>query len=624
MSQKKQNIIIRLFKIIIHGLNYFRLLVVNLFFLFILGLIFFAFTSGKEASLPTVPDKTALVIHLNGQVVDELDLMDPFKALMGEVNPRDQQTRLRDVITAINTAANDDRITMIVLRQDYLLHAGISKMQELSQALINFKSTGKKVIAYGNTFTQDSYFLASFADEIYMHPMGGVLLQGYGVYRSYYKEALDKMSVNMHIFRVGEFKSALEPFFRDDMSDDAKRANKMWLSQLWGQYTETVTQNRQLKSGSIDQFINQLDKKMQAYKGNTAMLAVSEGLIDDLKTRQELNQYLIEQVGVQTPKGHYQGIPFKRYLTANKTAESTFGIKKEGVGIIVASGNIVDGKRPPGSIGGDSTAALIRKAERDANVRALVLRVDSGGGSAFASEIIRDALLAFKATGKPLVVSMGSAAASGGYWISANADKIIATPTTLTGSIGIFGAFPTLEKSLEKLGVRSDGVGTTDLAGAMQLNRDLPDLAKNAIQSGIEHGYDSFIKIVAEGRDLPLNKVKQIAEGRVWSGLEAQRLGLVDNLGYLEDAITVAATLAELDTPSSFYVEPDLTPQQAILKQLENISLSVQSILGVNTIETLLNKVLGTGVFLQQPVDFFQQMNDPNHRYIYCDSCIKL
>jgi protease-4 len=521
----------------------------------------------SSGNLPTVPSQSALLLNIDGRLVDQKAYMDPLASIMGQSDPKQKETLVQDVIDAINYGSKDKRIKTLVLSLDNMVYGGISKMQEIAPALEAFRAEGKKIIAFGNNYSQDQYWLASQADEVYMHPMGSVLVQGYGLYRNYFKQALDNLLINFHVFRVGEFKSAMEPFMRNDMSAEAKRSSLVWLNNLWSEYTQAVVERRGLSASAIDDYANNIDQLLAQYDGDSAAVAVATGLIDGLKTRDEINRYLVEQVGAVDDDSYYQAIGFEQYLWI-KSLELPKPASENKVGLIVAVGNIVDGEQPAGAIGGDSLEKLIRTARQDPKVRSLVLRVDSGGGSAFASEVIRNELELLQQAGKPLVISMGSMAASGGYWISAHADEIWATPTTLTGSIGIFGAFPTLDQSLAKIGVNTDGVGTTKLSGATRLDRPLQPIAARSIQSMINHGYSQFLNIVATGRDMSVDDVASIAEGRVWSGVDAKELGLVDKLGGLEQAIASAAELAGLADYDRHLIEIPLSPQEQLLKEL--------------------------------------------------------
>lgn len=617
MGEQKPGIIRRSYRWLMKFLSALRLLVVNLVFLVFVTVLVVVISTSE---LPTIPDKGALVLNIEGTLVDQKSYVEPLSQLLGESNPEQRETLLSDVIKAIDYARDDDRINTLVLSLDYFVHGGISKISELTGPLQSFRDTGKKIIAIGDNYSQDQYLLAAQADEIYINPMGLVWIEGYGVFRNYFKSALDKLEIQFHIFRVGEFKSAMEPFMRNDMSTEAKEANLLWLNTLWDEYLNTVAQRRRLKPMDINRYVNQADEILARYQGNAATMAVANGLIDGVKSREEMNRYLVDVVGAEDEDGYFQAIGFEQYLWLQEL-EKTHQEQKDKVGLIVASGNIVDGYHPPGTIGGDSTAQLIRQARLDPDIRALVVRVDSGGGSAFASEVIRRQLLLLQQAGKPLVVSMGSVAASGGYWISASADQIWATPTTITGSIGIFGAFPTLENTLENLGIATDGVGTTEMAGAMRIDRPLNPMAGRFIQSSIEYGYAQFLGVVAEGRDMKTDDVDSIAQGRVWSGSKARSLGLVDELGGLDQAIAAAAELAELEKYDTEIVELPLSPQEMLLRKL----------MGGEAMKTLRQSLVGHSVFAQwakwlAPVQsqwqFIRQMNDPHGMYLHCTVCV--
>lgn len=619
MANKKPGFIRRSLGFIGRLISWLRLAVVNLAFIAML-VVLYTLLSGRE--MPVIPERGALVLEPRGTVVEQLSVIDPFVELMGDNNPRDQETRLQDMIDAVNQAKDDERITSIVIKTDNLMRGGLSKIQELAEAVTSFRESGKKVIAVADSYNQDQYLLAVQADEIYMNPMGQVLLQGFGVYRSYFKEALEKLSVNFHVFRVGSYKSAMEPFLRNDMSKEAKQANSEWLAQLWSYYIDQVASRRAISLPLLNRYVNEPDHWLSENQGNAAALAVEAGLIDGLKTRDEMQRYLVEIVGAESEKGIFQGVDFERYLWLKnlEVKKQKLENKPEKVGVIVASGNIVAGQQPPGTIGADTLSELIQQAKSDDAIKAVVLRVDSGGGSAFASEVIRQELKLLKAAGKPLVVSMGSVAASGGYWISALADSIFATPTTLTGSIGIFGAFPTVEKSLEELGVHNDGVGTTALAGAMRIDRPLNPVMGRSIQLSIEHGYQQFLEVVAEGRGMTATQVAEIAEGRVWSGMAAHENGLVDELGSLQAAVKQAARLAELEHYEQQLIELPLSPKELFLRQLGQVKAQFTL---ANTWATLLPAQWRSGLQpFTENIAFIQTMNDPLNRYLHCSPCV--
>ena len=617
MDENKPGFMRRIYRGVMAFISALRLLVVNLLFLLIIGGLVVVLSDGE---LPAIPEKGALVLDLQGTLVDQLSYVEPLTRLMGETSPEQKETLLQDVIDAIHYAKDDDRINVLVLSLDYFAYGGISKIQEIAVALDDFRSSGKKIIAAGDSFSQDQYLLAAQADEIYINPMGGVLLEGYGVYRSYFKQAIDKLEVSFHVFRVGSYKSAMEPFIRSDMSAEAREANLVWLNSLWNDYTRSVAQRRQLKPADINRYANEIDILLAQYHGNTASVAVASGLVDGVKTREEMNRYLIELAGVEDEQGYYQGIGFERYLWLKQMKTAAENVDGR-VGVIVAAGTIVDGVQPPGMIGGDSLAELIREARRDDEVQALVLRVDSGGGSAFASEIIRRELALLQQAGKPLVISMGSVAASGGYWIAALADEVWATPTTLTGSIGIFGAFPTIEKTLGNLGINTDGVGTTALAGALRVDRPLSPIAGRMIQSSVEYGYFRFLEIVAEGRGLSREDVAKVAEGRVWSGSDALRLGLIDQLGGLNEAIASAAALAHLDSYESELIEMPLTPQEQFINELMD-SETVRQLMVSSEQGQILSQLQRWLAPFNTSLGFLGSMNDPQGMYLHCTVCV--
>ncbi|MCP3909308.1 MAG: signal peptide peptidase SppA [Oceanicoccus sp.] len=618
MEEKKAGFLRRNFRRLMKFLSALRMLVTNLLFLVVLGVLFQAFSGGE---IPSVPDKGALVLNIQGGLVDQQNYVDPIAMILGESDPSQYETLLQDVIDAIDYGAEDKRITSLVLSLDDMFYGGLAKMQELTPALQRFRDSGKKIIAVGDNFMQDQYWLAAQADEVYINPNGAVLLDGYGLYRNYFQQALEKLKVDFHVFRVGEYKSAMEPFIRSNMSEEAKQANLVWLGNLWNEYTRGVAERRNISSKAINEYINQFDQRLADYQGNASSAAVAAGLVDGVKTRDEINRHLIEVAGAVDEDGLYQGIGFERYLWIRKI-ESSRPASDARVGVIVAAGNILDGEQPPGAIGGDTLASLIREARTDATVRALVLRIDSGGGSAFASDIIREELELLQAEGKPLVVSMGSMAASGGYWISAGADEIWALPTTLTGSIGIFGAFPTLDKSLAAIGVTTDGVGTTTLAGAMRIDRPLQPIAARSIQSLLEHGYAQFLTIVAEGRNMSKTEVQALAKGRVWSGSDAYRLGLVDQLGTLNQAIASAAALAELDDYTKELIEIPLTPQEQFIRELTG-EVQLRGLLlasGVNS--SFLQQAQQWLAPFKETLGFARSMNDPQGLYLHCSNCM--
>ncbi|MGE4559009.1 MAG: signal peptide peptidase SppA, partial [Desulfobulbus sp.] len=413
-----------------------------------------------------IPHDCALILAPEGDIVEERSPMDPVTRVMNQVTgtPLHEETFLQDILDAVRAAAEDPRIKLLVINTNQMEAASLDQIQAIGAALEQFKGKGKQIIAIGDSFNQGQYYLASWADKIYLHPMGAVNLRGFSVYRLYLKEMLDSLAVDFHVFRVGTFKSAVEPFLRNDMSPEDREANSLWLHKLWNAYSADIIKHRRLDPEVFTENVNQLVSQLASVGGDRAQLALSTGLVDGLKTRQELEAMLRAAVGASPDKKSFNHIDFQRYLqTVTPSYTETAG-KQKLVGIITAGGNILPGKGSVGRIGADDLIRKIRKARQDQRIKAIVLRINTGGGSAFAAELIRQELVQAKKEGKVVVVSMGAMAASGGYWLSADADSIVAAPTTLTGSIGIFGAIPTLEKSLAKMGIHGDGIGTTDIA----------------------------------------------------------------------------------------------------------------------------------------------------------------
>ncbi|MCI5150531.1 MAG: signal peptide peptidase SppA, partial [Candidatus Electrothrix sp. MAN1_4] len=395
---------------------------------------------------------------------------------------------------------------------------------------------------------------------------------GFGIFNLYMRGLLDKLKVNFHIFRIGTFKSAVEPFLRNDMSSAAKQANIQWLTQLWQHFSSTLARQRGLSVQDITDAVERLPEHLQEAGGDAGQMALNLGLVDGIRTRTDFREYMISLVGRNTKKSSFKQVSFSDYLeeyTPVYQAPAIKEKKEKRIALIIAQGDIVYGEAELDQIGSANLTTLLRKARREKTVKAVVLRIDSGGGSAFASELIRQEILQLQKAGKPVVVSMGSMAASGGYWIAADADKIYASPNTITGSIGIFGLFPTIEQSLAEIGVFNDGIGTTTMAGQGQLTRPLSEDFRTAVQLNIERGYQHFLEIVANGRGMVPAEVDKIAQGRIWDGATAQQLGLVDELGDLEDAIAAAAELVGLSTDQTYYMEEEKHPAELLLQRLE-------------------------------------------------------
>ncbi|MEH6582377.1 MAG: signal peptide peptidase SppA [Halioglobus sp.] len=590
-----------------------RLALANILFLLIIAVVFFVYMGGAPEPLP---ERAALLLNPMGTIVDEKSFNEPLQALLGEPSPADNEVLLRDVIDAINFARVDPAINSLVMELDSLVSVGISKSQEIAKALEAFKDSGKPIIAVGDYYSQGQYLLASHADTIILHPFGGVGLEGFSSYQNYYREALEKLSVSMHVFKAGEHKSAIEPLVRDDMSPGEKAISQRWLDALWQQYVDVVENQRSLPAGTVNDYIATHAVKLQAQGGDLATSSLQAGLVDQLLGRTQAEDYLAELVGATNDEGLYEAVLFERYVSRQRP-QSFIPMVGPRVAVITAEGVIQGGDQPPGAIGGDSLARLIRTTAEEDGVEAIVLRINSGGGSLLASEIIRQELLRVKAAEIPLVISMGAVAASGGYYIAAEADQIWATPGTITGSIGVFAAFPTFEKLLARGGVYTDGVGTTPLAGSLRLDRPLNETLIDTLTSHVEFSYQGFITLVAEGRGMTAEAVDAVAQGRVWSASDALEHGLIDKLGSLEDAIIAAAALAELDEFEIDYVGAPLSPREMLLQQLTGSLASLN--LGAES--TLASQLENLAKPFTRAVQELANMNDPAHLYVRCVAC---
>ncbi|HXS21903.1 MAG TPA: signal peptide peptidase SppA [Steroidobacteraceae bacterium] len=538
--------------------------------LILLVVIFGVIVWAVSSSAPGVPDRAALVVRPQGNLVEQLS-GDPIqRAVENARGQQRQETLLWDLVEAIRGAATDDRIRVLVLDLDKMQGAGQPMLEELASAIHDFRASGKPVIAYGTAYDQDQYYLAAQADKVYLDPTGYVMIEGYSRYPLYFKGLLQKLGVDVNVFRVGTFKSAVEIFTRSDMSAADKQQSESYLNTLWSTYQKALTGVRKLPAGAINNYVDSLPKTVSAAGGDAAKVALQAGLVTALADRLQVERQLIGLVGEDRPTGSFNAISAEEYariVDARKKLHDGSGDAR--IGVIVASGEIQDGKAPPGTIGGDSLSRLIREVRFDKDIKAVVLRVDSPGGSVAASEEIYQELQALRAAGKPLVVSMGDLAASGGYYISAPANQIWASPATLTGSIGIFAIIPTIDQTLSKVGVSVDGVGTTPLAGALTIDRPLTTEVSALIQSQVDRGYQDFIDRVAAGRKQTPQQIDAIGQGRVWAGADALRLGLVDRIGTLEDAVKSAAQLAKVTRYQVEFVQPHLSWAEQLFQQAQ-------------------------------------------------------
>ena len=559
--------------------DFIRRAVFIVFLLLSAGMIYLVFSGGPPVK---VDDGIALVVVPFGQIVDQDDT-DPRTQLADDLlGEEPAYTVLGDLLEAIDAAATDDRIKLLFLKLDTGFSAGQAQLEELAAAVSRFRqSSGKPVYAYAPDMGQQSYFLAAVADEIFIDPLGMVFLQGYENYPLYFKDALDKLGVTVNVFRAGTFKSAVEPFIRDSMSDQARENAQGWLDDLWMGWREQVAAARGLSVEDLQRYTDEFAQRLAEHNGDTAALAKAAGLVDHVLGLHEIRMMAAELVGLDEEHGSFRQIPHGRYLRAIHRENSQIAASSDNDGVsartlgdislIVVQGQIVPGESSMGFAGGETVRRLIDQARDDENSKALVLRVDSPGGSVFASEQMRRALVRYQASGRPVVVSMASVAASGGYWISMNADRILAHATTITGSIGVFGLVPTFENALEKLGIASDGVGTTNWSGGLSPLRPLSAAAREGLQMVVEKDYRNFITRVAEARQLPLETVDSIAQGQVWSGQDAQSLGLVDALGDFDAAVEQAAALAGLDDFQLVPVTPPLDIRFQLLQRFSQL-----------------------------------------------------
>ena len=567
-------------------------------------------------STPRIPEKAALVVRPSGDIVEQLS-GEPIERALNEAQGEGvPQTLLWDLTTAIRTAAADARIPVLVIDTDDMGSVGQAKLEELAAAIGVFRHSGKRIISRGTYFLQPQYYLAAQADEVYLDPFGFVLLDGYDRYRMFFKDALDKLSIDMHLFRAGKFKSAAETFTRHDMSPEDREESDVYLQALWRGYRSAVAAARSLKAEAIAQYADSYVTAVAAAGGDTAKVAKDSGLVSGLKTQQEVEDRLLDLVGADSTGKSYRQVGVADYLRATHAEDKQRG-KGQAVGVVIASGEILDGKQPPGTVGGESTAQLLREARQDDDIRAVVLRIDSPGGSVLASEQIYREVLALKKDGKPVVVSMSDVAASGGYYIAAGADQIIASPNTITGSIGVFAGVPTFSRSLAKLGINVDGIGTTPLSGSTELDRPMSADAGRLIQITVDHAYEEFLARVAKGRGKTREAIDAIAQGRVWAGSDARQQGLVDRLGNYEDAVSEAATRAGLKAGYGVRrIEPELSWAQQLLFQLRST--------GDRLLERIGLARSGAAQLIQRlkPLDLelarWARLSSPNSIYAYC------
>lgn len=598
---KKPNLLSRMGRAITLARNF---LINAIFVLLVVAVLIGLFQGLTEFR---VPDGGALVIDPAGLLVEEARPEYDFADLANPAEPL-RQTAVNDLVRAVDHAADDDRIRLIVLRLDDLIAVSEAHARQLGKALERFQAADKEVIAFGRGYSQGQYAIASFADAIYLHPFGQVTFPGYGVYKPYWKGLLDNLGVNVHMFRFGKYKEVAEPFIRDDMSPEAREVNQALVNDLWGAYRQNVLANRSLDADAFDRYARAYEEVLEAFEGDGGRAALEFRLVDELLTPDHARDRIAAAVG-GSGEDSYPRIGFRRYLETLPPEAPA----RRNIALIVAQGPIVMGKER-NAAAADNLTALIREAREDASVAALVLRIDSPGGSALASELIREELEVAQQHDKPVIASMGPVAASGGYWIASTANRIIAHPTTITGSIGVAGLFLSFERTLSDIGIESDGVGSLPLTGAANPFMGVNETAKRVLQANIAGIYERFIHLVARGRDMTPEAVDAIGQGRVWLGGQAVEIGLVDELGDLADAAEAAAELAGLDKYGIKRFTTPRPPGEEILRQLMESGSAAHP---AGPLSSASRQLSGAWKLANR-------LNDPGSLYAICESCLAL
>ncbi|ECX5241198.1 signal peptide peptidase SppA [Salmonella enterica] len=596
-------------------LNFVREMVLNLFFIFLVLVgvgIWMQIGNGSNSEQTA---RGALLLDISGVIVDKPSTNHRLGALgrqlFGASSDRLQENSLFDIVNAIRQAKDDRNITGIVLDLKNFTGADQPSMRYIGKALREFRDSGKPIFAVGENYSQGQYYLASFANKIWLSPQGQVDLHGFATNGLYYKTLLDKLKVSTHVFRVGTYKSAVEPFIRDDMSPAAREADNRWIGELWQNYLHTVSANRQISPQQLFPGAQAIIDGLTSVGGDTAKYALDHKLVDALASSADVEKALTKQFGWSKTENNYRAISYYDYSL--KTPADTGGT----IAVIFANGAIMDGEETPGNVGGDTTASQIRDARLDPKVKAIVLRVNSPGGSVNASEVIRAELAAARAAGKPVVVSMGGMAASGGYWISTPANYIVASPSTLTGSIGIFGVINTVENSLSSIGVHSDGVSTSPLAD-ISMTKALSPEVQQMMQLSIEYGYKRFITLVADARKRTPEQIDKIAQGHVWTGEDAKANGLVDSLSDFDDAVAKAAELAKLKQWHLDYYQDEPTVLDMVM---DSMTGSVRAMLPEAIQAMLPAPLVSAANTVKAEGDKLAAFNDPQNRYAFCLTC---
>lgn len=601
-------------------LNFVRQLVANVLFIILLLLAAGAYALLSEQDAQTSREPGALYVNLSGVVVDQLTRNSPLESLslqlLGASSGQLQENSLFDVVETIRTAATDPDITGMILKLDDFVGADQPSLQYIGKTITEFRKQGKRVYAVSGNYNQAQYYLASYADKIYMPPQGSVGIYGFATNTLYYNELLEMLKVKTHIFRVGTYKSAVEPMLRNDMSPEARESTQRFISVLWDNYLTSLAENRKTAKSTIFPGAQQMLALMKTAKGDNAAYAVTQKLVDEIMPANVFESEMAKTFGWDKKNNTINAIPFAEYAK-NLNIGVPQGKTTGNIAVVVVQGAIVDGPDAPGMAGSDTIAAQLREARLDPEVKALVLRVNSPGGSVTASEQIRAEVAALKQSGKSVVVSMGGVAASGGYWVSTPANYIIASPSTITGSIGIFGVVTTFEDSLSEIGVHTDGVSTSPLADATVTKALTPEFSE-LMQLYIESGYSNFINLVAKSRHKTPEEVDKIAQGRVWVGSDAKANGLVDKLGDFDDAVAKAAELASVEHPVLNWMQPEMTFIDRLLAETAgNVKVTLPS-----SLQGLIPAPVGAQ--LTQQASFMKMLTDPQYRYAFCLNCTNI
>ena len=611
----------KLFRVIWTGVDGFRKVIHLVLMIFVFVVMLAALGSGQTAV--KIKDGAVLLLNPSGVLVHELSAGEFDLELLRMNDEPPAETLVRDVVRALRHAADDDRIAAVLVDVDGLAGGGFTKLQDVAAAMREFRESGKPMVSYSSWYGQGGYLLASQADEVFVHDYGGVDIRGMGRWRMYYAEMFKKLGIDPHVFRIGEYKSFVEPYFRNSMSDEDRQSAEQWLGALWGEYQREVTQARELTEDALDQYAANLTEALEGAGGDLARVNLEAGLVDAIHNDESFKEYMKERFG-DSEDGEYQKVGFADYLTVADRENPPHSDDEDKVGVVVVAGTIIDGSAGPGAAAGDSIAKLVRHAAEEDDIKALVLQVDSPGGSAFASEVISGAVATVSEAGKPVVVSMSSVAASGGYYVAAEADEIWAYSGTITGSIGVGAVFFTAPKLLERIGFTEDGLGTTPLSEQGRIGADLGDDLRRQVDSQIGRVYERFVGHVSQGRGMTFDEVDEIGRGRVWIGSDAASINLVDNIGTLEDAAESAAGLAGLEE-GEYSVERIKRKRPFFTGLSEFFQLRLARLrqrLGIGSEpDRFMDAVQQARKILNAELDQLAQLNDPRGFYYHCGTC---